>query len=61
MLNKELKITVYTNDGISKSKLFLKMRQQNDSQSSHIIRYRINFRNYGIKNNTKLERYNAII
>ena len=36
LLNKcELKITVYTNDDISKLKLFLKMRQQNDSQSSH--------------------------
>ena len=36
LLNKcELKITVYTKGDISKLKLFLKMRQQNDSQSSH--------------------------
>ena len=36
LLNKcELKITVYTKDDISKLKLFLKMLQQNDSQSSH--------------------------
>ena len=37
LLNKcELKIAVYTKDDIiSKLKLFLKMRQQNDSQSSH--------------------------
>ena len=32
LLNKcELKITVYTNGDIGKLKLFLKMRQQNDS------------------------------
>ena len=50
LLNKcELKITVYTKDDISKLNLFLKMRQQNDSQSSHlIIRYHINFWNHGI-------------
>ena len=50
LLNKcELKITVYTKDDISKLKLFFKMRKQNDSQSSHlIIRYHINFWNYGI-------------
>ena len=52
LLNKcELKITVYTNDDLSKLKLFFKMRQQNDSIAKFSLiryRYRINFRNYDI-------------
>ena len=49
LLNKcELKITVYTKNDKSKLKLFFKMRQQNDSQNSALIRYRINFRHCSI-------------
>ena len=47
LLNKcELKITVYAKDDVSKLKLFFKIRQQNDSKFA-LIRYRINFQNYG--------------